>query len=59
MLNTIENRFKKLFARLGFLLLGGGFYIGSTPLVVVGSVIVLIYATDQYLEWKEYKEDKL
>tara|TARA_Y100000004_G_C8782822_1_gene355749 strand:+ start:426 stop:605 length:180 start_codon:yes stop_codon:yes gene_type:complete len=56
MLNTIENRFKKTFARAGLLTIGTGLYIGSTTLAVFGFVIVGIYALDQYVEWKDDQE---
>ena len=59
MLNTLENRFKKTFARAGLLTVGVGLYIKSIPLAVFGFVIVGIYAFDQYVDWKEDQEAEL
>lgn len=59
MLNTLENRFKKTFARAGLLTVGVGLYINSIPLAVFGFVIVGIYAFDQYVDWKEDQEAEL
>ena len=56
MLNTLENRFKKTFARAGLLTIGTGLYISSISLAVFGFVIVGIYAFDQYMEWKDDQE---
>ena len=56
MLNTVENRFKKTFARIGLITVGAGLYIGSISFAVVGLVIIGIYGFDQYQEWKNEQE---
>lgn len=53
MLHTLENRFKKTFARIGFIGLGIGFYFGFTELIGVSGVIVGVYLTDLFITWKE------
>jgi|GEM_PF-5750956 len=59
MLNTLENRFKKTFARIGLLTIGAGFYINSIPFAVMGFVISGIYGFDKYQEWKSEQEREL